>query len=81
MRIMCDRRIDFRAMSSLLGVDVTSHYAPEIADLSDLEADGLVQRSPKGIQVTPRGVPLLRVVAMRFDATFTPGANRHSQTI
>ena len=81
MRIMCDRRLDYRALSSILGVDVASHYAPEIAELADLEADGLVVRTPSGIQVTPRGVPLLRVVAMRFDATFTPGANRHSQTI
>ncbi len=81
MRIMCDRKIDYRSMSSLLGVDITSHYAPEIADLEDLEADGLILRTPRGIEVTPRGVPLLRIVAMRFDATFTPGTSRHSQTI
>jgi oxygen-independent coproporphyrinogen-3 oxidase len=62
-------------------VDVASHYAPEIAELEDLETDGLVKRTAHGIEVTPRGVPLLRVVAMRFDATFTPGTNRHSQTI
>ena len=81
MRIMCDRRLDHAAVSREIGVDVTQAYAPEIASLDDLERDGIVVRTPAGIAVTPRGVPLLRVVAMRFDATFSPGETRHSQTL
>jgi oxygen-independent coproporphyrinogen-3 oxidase len=81
MRLMCDRRLDFAALSESLGVDVAGEYAAEIEGMSDLEGDGLVIRTREGIEVTPRGAPLLRVVAMRFDATFKAGAHRHSQTV
>lgn len=81
MRLMCDRRLDYAALSAQLGVDAAALYAPEIAGLADLEADGLLTRSPEGLSVRPRGVPLLRVIAMRFDATLAAGARRHAQTI
>lgn len=81
MRLMCDRRIDFAALSDNLGIDVAGVYAAEIESMSDLEADGIIIRSHAGIEVTPRGAPLLRVIAMRFDATFQPGAHHHSQTV
>ena len=74
MGLMCDRRLDFAALSAALGVDVAKEYAKEIAGLADLEADGLLVCTADGIEVLPRGVPLLRVIAMRFDATFVPGA-------
>ncbi|HXQ81016.1 MAG TPA: oxygen-independent coproporphyrinogen III oxidase [Opitutaceae bacterium] len=81
MGLMCDRRLDYAALSASLGVNVARVYATEIAGLADLEADGLLVRGPNGIEVLARGVPLLRVIAMRFDATFTPGAGRHAQTV
>jgi oxygen-independent coproporphyrinogen-3 oxidase len=81
MGLMCDRRLDYGALSAALGVDVAKVYASEIAGLDDLEADGLLVRSAEGIEVRPRGVPLLRVIAMRFDATFTPGTGRHALTV
>lgn len=81
MRLMCDRRLDYAALSLKLGFDVATAYAPEIAGLSDLEADGLLVRTPGGFAVTPRGVPLLRVIAMRFDATLVAQTKRHAQTI
>ncbi|HVS51334.1 MAG TPA: oxygen-independent coproporphyrinogen III oxidase [Opitutaceae bacterium] len=81
MRVMCDRRLDFAALSQTLGVDFARTYATELASLADLEADGIVARTPRGFEVTRAGVPLLRVIAMRFDATFSAGATRHSRTI
>jgi oxygen-independent coproporphyrinogen III oxidase len=81
MRLMCDRRIDFAALSRALDVNFTEVYASEIASLADLEADGLITRSAGGIQVTRAGVPLLRVVAMRFDPTLTTRPHQHSRTI
>ena len=81
MGLMCDRRLDYAGLSQALGVDVRQTYATEIAGLEDLEADGLLRRSDDGIEVLPRGVPLLRVIAMRFDTTFSPGAGRHAQTV
>ena len=81
MRLMCDRRLDFAALWRELGVDVGAAYAAELASLGDLEADGLVERLPHHLEVTPRGVPLLRVIASHFDEYFRPAAQRHSQTI
>jgi oxygen-independent coproporphyrinogen-3 oxidase len=81
MGLMCDRRLDYGALDDEFGGEVAKDYAREIASLGDLEDEGLLVRSEEGIQVMPRGVPLLRVIAMRFDATFTPGEGRHSKTI
>jgi oxygen-independent coproporphyrinogen III oxidase len=81
MGLMCDRRLDYAVLSDALGIDVAKEYAKEIAGLDDLEADGLLVRTSRGIEVHPRGVPLLRVIAMRFDGTFTPGSGRHAQTV
>ncbi len=81
MRIMCDRGLDFAALSREFGFDFADLYVNELASLADLEADGIVRHTTRGFEVTPLGVPLLRVVAMRFDATFAPGKTQHSRTI
>jgi oxygen-independent coproporphyrinogen-3 oxidase len=81
MRLMCDRRLDFARISGLIGVDFAATYAAEIASLADLERDGILRRSSTSIEITPVGVPLLRVVAMRFDATFVNAPRRHAQTV
>jgi oxygen-independent coproporphyrinogen-3 oxidase len=81
MRLMCDRRLNYAELSTELGLDVAAAYAAEIAGLDDLETDGLVARTDTGLTITPRGAPLLRVVARRFDATFVAGPRRHSQVI
>ena len=81
MRLMCARRLDFRALSRELGVKFELEYGREIAGLADLAADGLITQTAAGIEVTPVGVPLLRVIAMRFDATLTTAPRQHSRTI
>ena len=81
MRLMCDRCINFAAMSDLLGVDFEKYCATELSSLADLEVDGLIIRSTTGFEVTRLGVPLLRVVAMRFDPLLSVGAREHSRTI
>jgi oxygen-independent coproporphyrinogen-3 oxidase len=81
MRLMCDRRLDFAALSRALNIDFAERYASEIQSLDDLESDGLVRRSRTAIEVTRVGVPLLRVVAMRFDPSLSAGAKEHSRTI
>jgi oxygen-independent coproporphyrinogen-3 oxidase len=81
MKLMCDRRLDFDALSRLLRVNFRQRYAAEIASLADLQADGIIVCSPDAIAITPLGVPLLRVVAMRFDPNITAGMTQHSRTI
>lgn len=81
MAIMCTRTLDFRVMRAELGVDVPEAYAAELAALSPLVDDGLVEVTPERLQVLPAGEPLLRVIAMAFDAYLRPGAGRHSSSV
>ncbi|MCC6416491.1 MAG: oxygen-independent coproporphyrinogen III oxidase [Opitutaceae bacterium] len=81
MSIMCDRRLDFAALSAELRLDFAGTYATELGALEDLITDGVLRREDGGLSVTEVGLPLLRVIAMKFDAYLRPGAKKHSQTI
>jgi len=84
MRVMCARRLDYAQMSAELGVNFEQTYARELESMTDLVADGIVRMTPKGMEVTPAGVPLLRIVAMRFDAHLTKAAqaaHQHARAI
>jgi oxygen-independent coproporphyrinogen-3 oxidase len=82
MRTMCDLSLDYAAMSAKLGIDFVKHFESELASLSDMEADGLVRRSPGGLEVTQTGRLFIRNIAMRFDNTLAPiSERRHSRTI
>ena len=81
LRLMCDRRLDYAALSRELGVEFTTAYAAELAGLEDLRADGLLRLEAGGFEVTPAGQPLLRVIAMRFDPLFNAASGRHAPAI
>ena len=83
MRLMCDRRLDFGALAREAHINVTIDYAHELASLSDLISDGIVKLDAQSLRVTELGAPLLRVVAMRFDAHFAPATTerRHAMSV
>lgn len=81
MRIMCGRRLDFAEVSEKIGVDFERVYAGELGSLSDLAEDGIVVVGDGSLSVTEKGVPLLRVVAMRFDGHFRPTSCRHAMSV
>jgi len=81
MRLMCDRRLDYAALSQKLGIPFETTFAAELASLADLVADGIVEVGQNRLTVTDKGLPLLRVVAMRFDACTASPAGRHSQAV
>ena len=82
MRLMCDLSLDFAAMSRHLGINFTGHFARELASLDDMEADGLLRRTPTGLEVTETGRLFIRNIAMRFDNQLAPpDERRHSRTI
>ena len=82
MRVMCDLSLDYAAMSQRLGLNFASHFEREIESLADFEADGLVRRSPSGIEVSETGRLFIRNIAMSFDNTLAPISERkHSRTI
>ena len=82
MRVMCDLSLDFAPMSALFGIKFEKHFARELDALAPFEADGLVQRTPKGIEVTDTGRLFIRNIAMCFDNTLAPVSERKfSKTI
>jgi oxygen-independent coproporphyrinogen-3 oxidase len=82
MRLMCDLGLDYEAMSKLLGLNFKEHFAHELESLDDMEADGLLVKTPEGLVVTDLGRLLIRNIAMRFDAYASiRKENRFSRTI
>lgn len=81
MRLMCDRVLDYTELSAKLGICFSTTFAEELASLTDLVADGIVELKENRLTVTGKGLPLLRVVAMRFDACTASPAGRHSQAV
>ena len=73
MRTMCDLSLDFAAMSQKLGINFEQHFAKELAALAPFEADGLVKRTPTGLEVTDAGRLFIRNIAMCFDNTLGAG--------
>jgi len=49
-------------------IDFACYFAEELYALDALRADGLVERDARFVRATLRGRPLLRVIAMSFDA-------------
>jgi oxygen-independent coproporphyrinogen-3 oxidase len=68
--IMCRGRVQFDDFERRFGIRFDRHFGRELASLTALAADGLVQLHEYGFSVTPRGRLLLRVVAMAFDSSF-----------
>jgi oxygen-independent coproporphyrinogen-3 oxidase len=82
MRVMCDLSLDYAAMSQKLGINFAQHFAKELETLAPFEADGLVKRTPTGLEVTDTGRLFIRNIAMCFDNTLAPsGERKHSRTI
>ena len=81
MDVMCRQRVDFADLSRRIGLDVAQTYAAEIASLTDLAADGLIQSDDGGFNITPLGELFRRIIAMRFDAYLDRGPRKFSRTV
>lgn len=82
MRLMCDMGLNFTQMGEMLAIDFTKYFAAELASLSDLEADGLIESDSSGFVVTHLGRLLIRNIAVRFDAYFAKSSEqRFSKSI
>ena len=66
-KLMCDFELDFEALERAHGIRFATLFAPELAALAPLAADGLVELSADRLRITPRGRLLVRAVAMTFD--------------
>jgi oxygen-independent coproporphyrinogen-3 oxidase len=82
MGLMCDFELDFESVSQKTGVVFEEYFKSELASLSDLEQDGLVEIRGRNLTVTDNGRLFIRNIAMRFDA-YLPAEKerRFSRTI
>jgi len=65
--LMCHFELDFAAIENAFGIDFVQYFLPEIQELRELEAAGLVIVEEASIKVLPAGRLLVRAVAMVFD--------------
>ena len=65
--IMCQGSVRFAEFERKFGVDFADHFALELKSLKPLQGDGLIELNEHGIEVTPTGLLLLRIIAMKFD--------------
>ena len=77
MAVMCQGHVQFESINLAWLVDFKMRFAKELSQLEDLQAQGLVQLSKTGIQVTPTGWFFVRGVAMVFDRYLQADRNRH----
>jgi len=66
-KLMCNFDLDFEQVERAHGVRFRERFAPELAALAPLAADGLVELRDDRIDVTARGRLLVRTIAMTFD--------------
>ena len=65
--IMCHGEVGFERIEANFAIDFHDHFALELSQLKQLEADGLIVMGTDGFSVTPEGRLLLRAIAMVFD--------------
>lgn len=66
--LMCQGEVDTRRIADRHGIDFARYFADDLRALDALRADGLVEVDPAHVRATARGRPLLRLIAMCFDA-------------
>lgn len=67
MALMCHRQLEFESIDLGHLIDFKSYFAPELDALRGLQAQGLVEVSKTGIQITDRGWLFVSTVVMVFD--------------
>jgi oxygen-independent coproporphyrinogen III oxidase len=67
MALMCQGRVEFRAIEQAHAVRLQEDFAPELAQLAPLVDAGLVRLEPGAVEVTSSGWYVVRAVAMVFD--------------
>jgi oxygen-independent coproporphyrinogen III oxidase len=65
--LICHFILDFAAVERRFGIRFRDYFAVELAELADLQTDGLLALSETGIRVLPPGRLLIRNICMVFD--------------
>ena len=65
--LICHFTLDFARIEHRFGIRFDDYFALELAELIDMQADGLLALSETGIRVLPPGRLLIRNICMTFD--------------
>jgi oxygen-independent coproporphyrinogen-3 oxidase len=65
--IMCHGEVKFETFEANFAIDFHDHFALELSQLQQHEADGLIEMGDDEFRATPEGRLLLRAIAMVFD--------------
>ncbi len=65
--LICHFKLEFSAIERQFGIRFRDYFAVELAELADMQADGLLALSETGIRVLPAGRLLIRNICMAFD--------------
>jgi oxygen-independent coproporphyrinogen-3 oxidase len=76
MALMCQGQLQFESINLAWLVDFKKYFAAELRQLEGMQAQGLVQLSDSGIQVSAMGWFFVRGVAMVFDRYVQADRNR-----
>ncbi|GEO81204.1 oxygen-independent coproporphyrinogen III oxidase [Pararhodospirillum oryzae] len=79
-RLMCDLAVDVAEIARAHNLPEDT-FAGEVAQLDDLEADGVVVREGLRVTMTDLGRPLVRAVCAKFDRYLKMGEQRHSRAV
>jgi len=71
-RLICNFTLDFAAVEQRWGIDFEDYFAADLVKLDEMEADRLLARNGRQIQVLPRGRLLIRNICMAFDSYLPP---------
>ena len=76
MAIMCQGQIHYNDFNEAWLIDTQKYFDAELVQLESLQAQGLVDLTDSGLQVTPLGWFFVRGVAMVFDKYLQADRNR-----
>jgi oxygen-independent coproporphyrinogen-3 oxidase len=79
-RLMCEMRVDLARVARKHS-HLPEVFAPELAALEPLIADGIARREGWTIAVTEEGRPLARAVCAVFDTYLDPAQQRHARIV
>jgi oxygen-independent coproporphyrinogen-3 oxidase len=65
--LICHFRLEFAAIERQYPINFLDYFSVELAELADVQRDGLIAISDIGIEVLPPGRLLIRNTCMRFD--------------
>lgn len=79
--LMCHGRIDFANIEACHDIVFRDYFAEALAQLEEMQADGLLTIGADAIEVLPAGRLMMRNMAMAFDAYLKPNEGRFSRTV